>query len=111
LLKADGHIFPDCAGRPTITEARKPMYRAIKILLLTLCLAMPAFATVLKAQEDIHPACRCAWRGDFPEREAAIKALVASKDPNVSKILQQLSDGQLYVNSGRWPGSAAGRHG
>jgi urea transport system permease protein len=74
------------------------MYRAIKILLLTLCLAMPAFATVLKAQEDIHPLVDALGLGDFPEREAAIKALVASKDPKVSQILQLLSDGQLYVN-------------
>ncbi len=75
------------------------MYRAIKILLLTLCLAMPAFATVLKAQEDIHPLIDALGVGDFPEREAAIKALVASGDNHVSQILQQLSDGQLYVNS------------
>jgi urea transport system permease protein len=75
------------------------MYRAIKIFLLTLCLAMPAFATVLKAQEDIHPLIDALGVGDFPEREAAIKALVASKDAHVSQILQQLSDGLLYVNS------------
>lgn len=74
------------------------MYRAIKILLLTLCLAMPAFATVLKAQEDIHPLIDALGVGDFPEREAAIKALVASKSPQVSQILQQLGAGQLYVN-------------
>ncbi|QND38140.1 urea ABC transporter permease subunit UrtB [Rhizobium leguminosarum bv. viciae] len=41
--------------------------------------------------------------GDFPEREAAIKALVASKDQHVSQILQQLSDGLLYVNSDGGP--------
>ncbi|CAN7724546.1 urea ABC transporter permease subunit UrtB [Rhizobium sp. LjRoot258] len=75
------------------------MCRAIKILLLTLCLAMPAFATVLKAQEDIHPLIDALGVGDFPEREAAIRALVASGDSHVSKILQQLSDGQLFVNS------------
>lgn len=74
------------------------MYRAVKILLLTLCLAMPAFATVLKAQEDIHPLVDALGVGDFPEREAAITALVASKNPQVSQILQQLSEGQLYVN-------------
>ncbi|WP_208245580.1 urea ABC transporter permease subunit UrtB (plasmid) [Rhizobium sp. T1470] len=75
------------------------MCRAIKILLLTLCLAMPAFATVLKAQEDIHPLIDALGVGDFPEREAAIRALVASGDSHVSKILQQLGDGQLFVNS------------
>ncbi len=75
------------------------MYRALKILLLTLCLALPAFATALKAQEDIHALVDALGVGDFPEREAAIKALVASGDSHVSEILQQLSDGQLYVNS------------
>ncbi|MFS2153972.1 urea ABC transporter permease subunit UrtB [Rhizobium sp. Rhizsp42] len=75
------------------------MYRAIKILLLTLCLALPAFATALKAQEDIHALVDALGVGDFPEREVAIKALVASGDAHVSQILQQLSDGQLYVNS------------
>ena len=75
------------------------MYRALKILLLTLCLALPGFATALKAQEDIHALVDALGVGDFPEREAAIKALVASGDSHVSQILQQLSDGQLYVNS------------
>src|SRR6478735_4218573 len=98
-MPIQGLIFPDCAGRPTITEAREPMYRAIKILLLTLCLAMPAFATALKAQQDIHALVDALGVGDFPEREVAIKALVASGDAHVSQILQQLSAGQLYVNS------------
>ncbi|MBB3318215.1 urea transport system permease protein [Rhizobium sp. BK181] len=81
-----------------MTEARKPMYRAIKILLLTLCLALPALAAV-KAQDDIHPLIDALGAGDFPEREAAIKALVASKDPRVGEILELLSGGKLYVNS------------
>ncbi|PKA41423.1 urea ABC transporter permease subunit UrtB [Rhizobium sullae] len=75
------------------------MFRAIKIFLLTICLALPAFATALKAQEDIHPLIDALGVGDFDAREAAIKALVASKDPHVGQVLQQLSDGQLYVNS------------
>ncbi|WP_086998272.1 urea ABC transporter permease subunit UrtB [Rhizobium sullae] len=75
------------------------MFRAIKIFLLTICLALPAFATALKAQEDIHPLIDALGVGDFDAREAAIKALVASKDPLVGQVLQQLSDGQLYVNS------------
>ncbi|TCU14359.1 urea ABC transporter permease subunit UrtB [Rhizobium sullae] len=75
------------------------MFRAIKIFLLTICLALPAFATALKAQEDIHPLIDALGVGDFDAREAAIKALVASKDPHVGQVLQQLSDGRLYVNS------------
>ncbi|OWK24415.1 hypothetical protein AJ87_22230 [Rhizobium yanglingense] len=75
------------------------MFRAIKIFLLTICLALPAFATALEAQDDIHALVDALGAGGFPEREAAIKALVASGDPHVGQILQQLSDGQLYVNS------------
>jgi urea transport system permease protein len=79
------------------------MYRAIKIFLLTLCLAMPPFATVLKAEDAIHPLIDALGVGDFPEREAAIKALVASKDPNVGRILQELTDGKLYVSQDGGP--------
>ncbi|PZM14021.1 urea ABC transporter permease subunit UrtB [Rhizobium tubonense] len=79
------------------------MYRAIQIFLLTLCLALPAFATVLKAEDTIHPLVDALGVGDFPEREAAIKALVASKDPNVGRILQELSDGKLFVSQDGGP--------
>ncbi|ANM18385.1 urea ABC transporter permease protein UrtB [Rhizobium sp. N541] len=91
------------------------MYRAIKIFLLTLCLtfsgltfsglAFPgsAISSEVRAEGDIHLLIDALGVGDFPEREAAIKALVASKDPHVSQILQQLSDGLLYVNSDGGP--------
>jgi len=79
------------------------MYRAIKIFLLTLCLALPAFSTVLKAEDAVHPLVDALGVGDFPEREAAIKALVASKDPHVGKILKELSDGLLFVNADGGP--------
>ncbi|APO75769.1 urea ABC transporter permease protein UrtB [Rhizobium etli 8C-3] len=75
------------------------MFRAIKIFLLTICLALPAFATALEAQDDVHALVDALGAGGFQEREAAIKALVASGDLHVGQILQQLSDGQLYVNS------------
>ena len=75
------------------------MYRAIKIFLLTLCLTLAGVTAGLKAQDDIHALVDALGVGGFPEREAAIKALVASKDAHVSQILQQLSDGLLYVNS------------
>ncbi len=75
------------------------MYRAIKIFLLTLCLSLTGLTAGLKAQDDIHALVDALGVGGFPEREAAIKALVASKDAHVSQILQQLSDGLLYVNS------------
>ncbi|MBB2754089.1 UNVERIFIED_ORG: urea transport system permease protein [Rhizobium aethiopicum] len=91
------------------------MHRAIKIFLITLCLtfsgltfsglAFPGLATLseARAEDDIHVLIDALGIGDFPEREAAIKALVASKDPHVSQILQQLSDGLLYVNSDGGP--------
>ncbi|NYJ12038.1 urea transport system permease protein [Rhizobium leguminosarum] len=86
------------------------MYRAIKIFLITLCLtfsglAFPGLATLseARAEDDIHVLIDALGIGDFPEREAAIKAMVASKDPHVSQILQQLSDGLLYVNSDGGP--------
>ncbi|UVD55857.1 urea ABC transporter permease subunit UrtB [Rhizobium sp. Pop5] len=80
------------------------MFRAIKIFLLTLCLVLPGLtlsglATGLRAQDDVHALIDALGTGGFPERDAAIRALVASGDPHVSQILQQLSDGQLYVNS------------
>ncbi|MBP2444405.1 urea ABC transporter permease subunit UrtB [Rhizobium leguminosarum] len=96
------------------------MYRAIKIFLITLCLtfsglafsgptfsglAFPGLATSseVRAEDDIHVLIDALGVGDFPEREAAIKVLVASKDPHISQILQQLSDGLLYVNSDGGP--------
>ncbi|HWT58617.1 MAG TPA: urea ABC transporter permease subunit UrtB [Rhizobium sp.] len=91
------------------------MYRAVKIFLITLCLtfsgptfsglAFPGLAasSEVRAEDDIHVLIDALGVGDFPEREAAIKTLVASKNPHVSQILQQLSDGLLYVNSDGGP--------
>ncbi|MGR9137281.1 urea ABC transporter permease subunit UrtB [Rhizobium leguminosarum] len=86
------------------------MYRAIKIFLITVCLTFSGLtfsgaiiSSEAQAQDDIHVLIDALGVGDFPEREAAIKALVASKDQHVSQILQQLSDGLLYVNSDGGP--------
>ncbi|MBY5550697.1 urea ABC transporter permease subunit UrtB [Rhizobium leguminosarum] len=86
------------------------MYRAIKIFLITVCLTFSGLtfsgviiSSEVHAQDDIHVLIDALGVGDFPEREAAIKALVASKDQHVSQILQQLSDGLLYVNSDGGP--------
>ncbi|MBY4630087.1 urea ABC transporter permease subunit UrtB [Rhizobium croatiense] len=77
------------------------MFRAIKIFLLTLCLisGLTLSEAGLRAQDDVHTLVDALGVGGFPERDAAIRALVASGDSHVSQILQQLSDGQLYVNS------------
>ncbi|MGO7203371.1 urea ABC transporter permease subunit UrtB, partial [Rhizobium ruizarguesonis] len=86
------------------------MYRAIKIFLITVCLTFSGLtfsgviiSSEVQAQDDIRVLIDALGVGDFPEREAAIKALVASKDQHVSQILQQLSDGLLYVNSDGGP--------
>ncbi|PDT14939.1 urea ABC transporter permease subunit UrtB [Rhizobium sp. J15] len=78
------------------------MFRAIKIFLLTFCLMLSGLtlpAAGLRAQDDVHALVDALGVGGFPERDAAIRALVASGDSHVSQILQRLSDGQLYVNS------------
>ncbi|MBX5068412.1 urea ABC transporter permease subunit UrtB [Rhizobium lentis] len=78
------------------------MFRAIKIFLLTFCLMFSGLTlsmTGLRAEGDVHALVDALGVGGFPERDAAIRALAASGDPHVSKILKQLSDGQLYVNS------------
>lgn len=79
------------------------MYRAIKIFLLTLCLTISGLTTGVRAEDDVHALVDALGVGSFPEREAAIKSLVASKDPHVSQILQQLSDGELFVNTDGGP--------
>ena len=63
------------------------MYRAIKIFLLTLCLTLTGVTAGLKAQDDIHALVDALGIGGFPEREAAMTALVTSKDAHVSQIL------------------------
>ncbi|OWV76463.1 urea ABC transporter permease [Rhizobium sp. R339] len=78
------------------------MFRAIKIFLLTFCLLLSGLtlpAAGLRAEDDVHALVDALGVGGFPERDAAIRALVASGDSHVSQILQRLSDGQLYVNS------------
>lgn len=72
------------------------MYRAIKIFLITVCLTFSGLvfsgfafsgltiSSEVQAQDDIHVLIDALGVGDFPEREAAIKALVASKDPHGS---------------------------
>lgn len=79
------------------------MYRALQIFFIALSLAISALAAPARAQEDFHALIDALGVGGFPERETAIKALVASGDPRVSKILQLLSDGQLYTPDGGGP--------
>eukprot|EP01035_Chromulina_nebulosa_P045676 gene45676-61859_t len=80
-----GRACPGVSGQ----RGGKPMYRAISIIAFVFCLTMSLLASVAAAQEDdqIHTLVNALGVGGFPEREAAIKALAASKDPQVSKIL------------------------
>jgi len=71
-------------------------FRSI-FLCAMLALAPLSVATGARAQQDIQPLVDALGVGSFSQREAAIKALVASGDPKVSQILQQLSDGLLFA--------------
>ncbi|MGV8938106.1 MAG: urea ABC transporter permease subunit UrtB [Allorhizobium sp.] len=73
------------------------MYRAIQIVLVALCLIVSMVATGAKAQQSIQPLVDALGTGGFPEREAAINALVASGDPKVGQILDQLKNGLLFA--------------
>ncbi|WP_064695496.1 urea ABC transporter permease subunit UrtB [Rhizobium aegyptiacum] len=78
------------------------MFRAINILLLLFCLMLSGLTlsvTGLRAEGDVRALVDALGVGGFPERDAAIRTLAASGDTHVSQILQQLSDGKLYVNS------------
>ncbi|SCB60551.1 amino acid/amide ABC transporter membrane protein 1, HAAT family [Rhizobium aethiopicum] len=78
------------------------MFRAINILLLLFCLMLSGLTlsvTGLRAEGDVRALVDALGIGGFPERDAAIRTLAASGDTHVSQILQQLSDGKLYVNS------------
>ncbi len=66
----------------------------IAFLLASLFLAVPA-ATAQTT--DLTPLVDALGQGGFPEREAAVNALVATGDERAPAILQALSDGNLYV--------------
>ncbi|MEO6396456.1 MAG: urea ABC transporter permease subunit UrtB [Devosia sp.] len=69
------------------------LVRLIAFLIAAWFLAIPA----AYAQADLTPLVDALGQGGFPEREAAMNALVASGDARVPPILQALSDGDLYV--------------
>lgn len=81
------------------------MNRALKIVFIAFCLMVSALASTVRAQEDdkIHTLVNALGVGGFPEREAAIKALAASRDPHVAKLLDALSNGLLYVSEDGGP--------
>jgi urea transport system permease protein len=91
--------------RSAVDEATKPMYRALKIVFIAFCLMISALTSAARAQGDdkIHTLVNALGVGGFPEREAAIKALAASHDPHVAKILDELSNGLLYVSEDGGP--------
>jgi urea transport system permease protein len=68
------------------------LLRLIAFLTAALFLAVPAHA-----QANLTPLVDALGQGGFPEREAAINALVATGDQRVPPILQALADGNLYT--------------
>ena len=70
------------------------LLRLIAFLTAVLCLGLP---TMAHAQTDLTPLVDALGQGGFPEREAAINALVATGDQRVPPILQALADGDLYT--------------
>jgi len=69
------------------------LLRLIVVLVASLLLAVPhaVGADATAAQVD------ALGQGGFPEREAAVNALVATGDARVVVVLQALTDGTLYV--------------
>ena len=75
--------------------------KTLSLLLLLAGLFLTAAAPAARAQAtDITALVNALGTGGFPEREAAIKALVDSHDPHVGKLLEQLSNGELFAPDG-----------
>ena len=79
-------------------------YRLLTLLVLLLGLAAgisaPARAQSAVPASNISDLVNALSQGDFNDRITAIKALVASHDPHVTKLLDELSNGQLYAPDG-----------
>ncbi|MEO6013803.1 MAG: urea ABC transporter permease subunit UrtB [Devosia sp.] len=69
------------------------LLRLIAFLIAALVLTVPPAL----AQADLTPMVDALGQGGFPERDAAVKALVATGDQRVPPILQALADGNLYT--------------
>ena len=70
---------------------------AIRLLRLVAFLTAVFLAFPAHAQSELTPLVDALGQGGFPEREAAINALVATGDQRVPPILQALADGDLYT--------------
>ncbi|MEA3533996.1 urea ABC transporter permease subunit UrtB [Rhizobium sp. CC-YZS058] len=71
--------------------------RSGRCLVLLLSLLIGLVATAAFAQDGVKSLVDGLGAAGFPQRVAAVKALAASGDPAVPKILKKLSDGQLYA--------------
>ncbi|MEO7221741.1 MAG: urea ABC transporter permease subunit UrtB [Devosia sp.] len=69
------------------------LLRLIAFLTAALFLAVPT----AHAQADLTAMVDALGQGGFPQREAAVNALVATGDQRVPPILQALADGDLYT--------------
>jgi urea transport system permease protein len=70
------------------------LLRLIAFLIAALAFAVPHAAA---QTPDLPALVDALGQGSFPEREAAINALVATGDERVPPILQALADGNLYT--------------
>jgi urea transport system permease protein len=70
------------------------LLRLIAFLIASLVVAVP---TAMAQAPDIGALVDALGQGGFPQREAAVNALVATGDPRAVGVLQALSDGNLYV--------------
>ncbi|MDO8360100.1 MAG: urea ABC transporter permease subunit UrtB, partial [Devosia sp.] len=70
------------------------LLRLIAFLIAALAFAVPHAAA---QTPDLPALVDALGQGSFPEREAAISALVATGDERVPPILQALTDGNLYL--------------
>jgi len=70
------------------------LFRLVAFLIASGLLFSPVVAIAADATPQMVDAL---GQGGFPEREAAVKALVATGDPKVVPVLQALADGNLYT--------------
>jgi urea transport system permease protein len=66
------------------------------IAFLTACL-LPVLPFAARAADATIEMVDALGQGGFPQRDAAVKALVATADPRVVPLLQALADGTLFV--------------
>ena len=78
--------------------------RILRLIAVLFALALSPLPALAQAP-DFATLVAALGQGGFPDREAAMNALVATGDERVPPILQAMSDGALYVRSANGPDS------